>query len=61
MEGVCNILILGFPMTITKKEKETIINVDFSLPIPRERDQKPSFTKKITIQDKDNKLPKGAP
>jgi hypothetical protein len=62
-QGVSNILLLGFPITITKKEKETISNADFSLPIPRERerDQNPSFTKQITIQDQDNKLPRGAP
>jgi hypothetical protein len=61
MEGLSNILLLGFPITITKKEKETISNAYFSLPIPRKRDQNPSFTKKITIQDQDNKLPRGVP
>ena len=61
MEGVSNILLLGFPITITKKVQETMGNTNFSLPIPRERDQNPSFTKKITIQDQDNKLPRGAP
>jgi hypothetical protein len=40
MEGVSNILLLGFPITITNKEEETISNEYFSLPIPREREIK---------------------
>jgi hypothetical protein len=56
VEGVSNILLLGFKPTITKKEKEITNNAYFSLPIPRKREIKPSyhpikmFTKKITIQ-----------
>jgi hypothetical protein len=41
MEGVSNILLLGFQTTIIKKEQETTNNADFSLPIPREREIKP--------------------
>ena len=61
MEGVSKVLLLGFPKTITMKYQETISNADFSLPILRERYQNPSFTKKITIQDKENMHPRGVP
>jgi hypothetical protein len=41
VEGVSNILLLGFKPTITKKEQEITNNADFSLPIPRKREIKP--------------------
>ena len=60
MEGVSNILLLGFQTTITKKKKEIINNADFSLPIPREGDQTLVSPSNITIQDQENKHPRGA-
>jgi hypothetical protein len=59
MEGVSNILLLGFQTTITKKEQEITNNAYFSLPIPRERDQTLVSPSKFTIQDQENKHPRG--
>jgi hypothetical protein len=52
MEGVSNILLLGFQTTITKKKQEITNNADFSLPIPRERDQTLVSPSKFTISIK---------
>jgi hypothetical protein len=60
MEGVSNILLPGFQTTITKKEQEVTNNADFSLPISRERDKTLVSPSNITIQDQENKHPRGA-
>jgi hypothetical protein len=59
MEGVSNILLLGFQTIITKKYQEITNNIDFSLPIPRERYQTLVSPRKFTIQDQENKHPRG--
>jgi hypothetical protein len=59
MEGVSNILLLGFQPSITKKEQETTYKCIFFLPIPRKRETKPYFHQAIIIQDQDNNPPRG--
>jgi hypothetical protein len=59
VEGVSNILLLGFQTTITKKDQEITNNADFSLPIPKRERSNPSFTKKIHHKHQEKKHPRG--